>query len=365
MSTYNWKQIDILLEQLIDDDVVPGCALSIRLHDIEIYNKAYGLSEIRPNIRQATTETIWDLASITKVLCTAHLYMTWANNGQIDLESPISKWLPHAPKDVRIVDCLSHSSGYPNWRPFYSTHRRNQEHWGSPEVRESFLNRVVSTPLNGTPTVSYAYSDIGFMALCAVAEARFGKAIHVLWQEFLPAEARDGLFWGHPNAAATEDCPIRNRVIKGEVHDLNAAVLGGKSTHAGLFGTASTLTKVGSWPLQGLHGRTEHLESQTVRYFWGTKGAGSHCLGWDTPSPSGSTASNYWPKNGVGHLGFTGTSLWIAPTEELVVGFTSNRVHPNIEGGALPGAITGKKTTKYRAFRPALHHTILKILELT
>ena len=230
--------------------------------------------------------------------------MTWANNGQIDLESPISKWLPHAPKDVRIVDCLSHSSGYPNWRPFYSTHRRNQEHWGSPEVRESFLNRVVSTPLNGTPTVSYAYSDIGFMALCAVAEARFGKAIHVLWQEFLPTEARDGLFWGHPNAAATEDCPIRGRVIKGEVHDLNAAVLGGKSTHAGLFGTASTLTKVGSWPLQGLHGRTEHLESQTVRYFWGTKGAGSHCLGWDTPSPSGSTASNYWPKRGLSEFTF-------------------------------------------------------------
>ncbi len=355
----NSAEIDELLTQLVDTDTVPGCALSIRFQGEEIYNKAFGLAEIRPSIRQATTNTVWDLASITKVLCTAHLYMMWANNGQIDIMDTLKTWLPHAPEGVRIIDCLSHSSGYPAWRPFYSKYRRNFDDWGLPTTRQDMLKRVVQTPLVGTPAASYAYSDIGFLALCAVAEARFGKPIHILWQEFLPNEAKDGLFWGHPTAAATEDCPIRNKVVVGEVHDLNAAVLGGKSTHAGLFGTVSALTKSAQWSLDGYHGRRTEIESDTVRYFWQTKGVGSHCLGWDTPSGERSTASEKWPKNGVGHLGFTGASLWIAPSEELIVGFASNRVHPVVEGGAIPGAIIGPKTKRYRAFRPKLHRNIL------
>ncbi len=364
MTTYDWTEIDTLLKELVASKTVPGCALSVRLKRQEVYNNAFGLAEIRPHKRPATIDTIWDLASITKVLCTAHLYMLWANNGQIDIYDPISKWVPNAPTTVRIIDCLTHSSGYPNWRPFYSTFRRNQHDWGSIATRQSMLNKVITTPLSGVPTKKYVYSDIGFMVLCAVAEKRFGKPIHILWQEFLPIEAKENLFWGHSQAAATEDCPTRKRIIVGEVHDLNAAVLGGKSTHAGLFGTASTLTKTASWALDGYHGRSDSLEPETVKYFWETKGAGSHCLGWDTPSGEGSTASALWPKNGVGHLGFTGTSLWIAPTEELVVGFTSNRVHPRVEGGALPGVLIGPKTKRYRKFRPVLHKTILKTLGL-
>ena len=255
MSQYNWNTVEDLLTQLVDDTTVPGCCLSVRLKGNEIYNKAFGLAEIRPNPRQATVETIWDLASITKVLCTAHLYMVWANNGQINLEDSLKTWLPEAPNNVRIIDCLTHSSGYPNWRPLYSKYRRMQDQWGESDTRTTFLNRAVTTPLSGTPRLSYAYSDIGYLALCAVAEARFGKPIHILWHEFLPKEAKDGLYWGHPAAAATEDCLIRKRVVQGEVHDLNAAVLGGKSTHAGLFGSASALTSGAQWAMDSYHGR--------------------------------------------------------------------------------------------------------------
>ena len=126
MSPYEWNTVDYLLKQLIDDEIVPGCCLSIRFKGREIYNKAYGLAEIRPTLRQATTNTIWDLASITKVLCTAHLYMVWANNGQINLQDSLQTWLPEAPANVRIIDCLNHSSGYPNWRALYSKYRRTQ-----------------------------------------------------------------------------------------------------------------------------------------------------------------------------------------------------------------------------------------------
>ena len=360
MSDFKWKTVDNLLKQLVDESIVPGCCLSVRLKGTEIYNKAYGLAEIRPNLRQANVNTIWDLASITKVLCTAHLYMVWANNGQINLEDSLQTWLPEAPSNIRIIDCLTHSSGYPNWRALYSKYQRTQDQWGSLQMRKSLLQRAFTSTLTGTPRKSYAYSDIGFLALCAIAEARFGKPIHILWQEFLPSSAKEGLYWGHPEAAATEDCLIRDRIVIGEVHDLNAAVMGGKSTHAGLFGSASSLTKTAQWSLDAYHGRSNDVESTTVKYFWHTKGAGSHCLGWDTPSASGSTASDYWPKNGVGHLGFTGTSLWIAPTEELIVGFASNRVHPRVEGGALPSAIVGPKTKRYRAFRPKLHAAVLQ-----
>ena len=152
-------------------------------------------------------------------------------------------------------------------------------------------------------------------------------------------------------------------MIRGEVHDLNAAILGGKSTHAGLFGSVSALTEAAEWSLLGYHGESTDLEAESVRYFWTTKGPGSHVLGWDTPSDTGSTASDLWPRNGVGHLGFTGTSLWVAPDERLIVGFASNRVHPNVEGGAVPFAKTGPKTKAFRAFRPRLHQTILEILQ--
>ena len=172
MSEYKWDTVEELLERLVDDTTVPGCCLSVRLKGEEIFNKAFGLAELRPNPRQATVETIWDLASITKVLCTAHLYMVWANNGQINLEDSLTTWLPEAPSNVRIIDCLTHSSGYPNWRPLYSKYRRMEEQWGEPATRASFLKRAVSTPLSGTPRSSYAYSDLGFLALCVQLRKR-------------------------------------------------------------------------------------------------------------------------------------------------------------------------------------------------
>ncbi len=358
------KAISDLLESLVNDQTVPGCAISIRHSGSEILCEAYGQSEVRPNPRLTTTNTIWDLASLTKVICTAHLYLVWANNGQITLDDEICKLLPHAPEGVTIAHCLSHSSGYPNWRPFYARFSTNIQNWGTPSIRERMLHTVSSTPLDKPPGSHYAYSDIGFMTLCAYAEVRFGKPIHLLWQEYLPEDARRGLYWGHPDAAATEDCPVRRTVLKGQVHDLNAAVLGGKSTHAGLFGSVSSLTNAAQWSVRCFQGLEDSVEADIIKYFWSFRGAGTHCLGWDTPSPSGSSASKYWPLDGIGHLGFTGTSLWISPNHDLIVGFCSNRVHPTIEGGAIPNATIGPKTKSYRSFRPNLHKLVVHSLGL-
>jgi serine-type D-Ala-D-Ala carboxypeptidase len=356
-----WTKVNQLLHDAVSEGIFPGCALSIRHNSKEIHNVAFGNSEQRPSPRKATVDTVWDVASITKVLCTAHLYLKWCNDGLVDINSLIVKELPEAPDTITIADCLSHSSGYDNWRPFYSMFLSELHRWKKNAVRSKILNAAVRSKPFAIRRSMYRYSDIGYLVLCAYAEARFGKPIHLLWQEYLPEEARKGLYWGHPDAAATEDCPVRGKVIIGETHDLNAAAMGGKSTHAGLFGTVSAISSTASWALEGYHGRTEELEPDVVQYFWNYRGTGSHCLGWDTPSPSGSSASNLWPSNGVGHLGFTGTSLWIAPTENLVVAFASNRVHPIVEEGSFPGRKPHSRTIAYRKFRPQLHELIFQL----
>ena len=355
-----WSKIEQCLQEAVEQEIFPGCALSIRYRGEEVFLGGFGLAEIYPNLREADTQTIWDLASLTKVLCTAPLYLLWVNDGLMNLDDELSDLLPSVPKGVTIRNCLSHSSGYPNWRPLYSSVLDQKSSWTKGTSRKQVIKMAIETPLFAKPNFQYKYSDLGFIALCAYAEARFGKQIHILWQEYLPKDARKDLYWGHPDAAATEDCPLRRRMIIGETHDLNAAAMAGRSSHSGLFGTVSALSAAASWPLLGYQGRSDALSQTTVRHFWAARGAGSHCLGWDTPSTSGSSASASWPRNGVGHLGFTGTSVWIAPDLDLVAGFASNRVHPKVEGGSQPNAPLGPKTKAYRAFRPQLHKIIIE-----
>ena len=185
-----------------------------------------------------------------------------------------------------------------------------------------------------------------------------------LWNEYLPARAKTGLSWGCESemTAATENCPVRQRVVVGEVHDLNAAAMGGISTHAGLFGTADDACRAALWPIANLYGSSGDLRSDTIKAFWKTDIPGRHCLGWDTPSPKGSSASSYWPVSGRGHLGFTGCSIWLAPSHRIAVTFCSNRIHPIVEGGAKPSTIKHPRLLAFKAFRPKLHHLVLKSL---
>ena len=354
-----YRVVDGVVIDAIERGLTPGAAFEVRTARETLHRGAYGFAEQRPVRRTVEQGTIWDLASLTKVLCTAPLFLTWFDRGELDLSEPINEYVPGVPPEVRIADCLSHSSGYPNWRPIYAQHLRALEHWGSTEIRNSVFRSAAQTPLVGDPGTSYAYSDIGFLLLCAYAERRFGQPLHLLWKQNLPKSATEGLHWGHPDAAATENCPVRRRVIKGQVHDLNAACMGGVSSHAGLFGSCEAAARAAAWPLRNLLGIDHHLESSSVEYFWRYRGAGSHCLGWDTPSAV-SSASELWPANGVGHLGFTGCSIWIAPSLSLVAVLLSNRVHPEIPGGATPAAAKHPKTREFFQFRQSFHRSILQ-----
>jgi len=194
-------------------------------------------------------------------------------------------------------------------------------------------------------------------------EKHYSAPLEQIWKEELPVEATHGLMWGATEAAATEDCPIRKRMVVGEVHDLNAASMGGVSGHAGLFGDVRSVAAAATWPLRAYHGEIKDLSKDHISDFWKYRGAGTHCLGWDTPSVHGSSASDLWPKYGVGHLGFTGCSLWIAIEEKICVTFLSNRVHPLVEGGSTPFAPLHPRYKAFKEFRPKLHHHIWTALQ--
>ncbi|MFT4978680.1 MAG: CubicO group peptidase (beta-lactamase class C family), partial [Myxococcota bacterium] len=252
----------------------------------------------------------------------------------------------------------------PPWRPLF-LELTEQDTWGSPETREAALRLAYTVPVTSRPGVRYAYSDLGMMLLCAALEAASGQRIDKLWEAEVGPLCGGDLRWGWPaaGAAATEDCPVRGRVVVGEVHDLNTAVLGGASTHAGLFGSAESAAAAAAWQLRAWHGEAgEGLLPEVVRHFWSYAAAGSHHLGWDGVTPGGSTAGDRWPLDGVGHTGFTGGVLWVAPQQGIVAALCTNRVHPEVEGGAVPGS-TGPRTVAFRAFRPRLFTAISAALE--
>lgn len=343
----NFEALHKVIDTAVQQKIIPGGAVSVWKDNRSVDEYHMGHLEITPNNREVTEESIWDIASLTKVLGTTPIMMYLVSQGLVSLSDPIQKYLPHAPVGPTIENCLQHSSGYKNWRAYFKLSQFIKKSiWGTDAFRKQMLKRVSSDALQYESEQRHVYSDLGFMTLCAVIEEVFGgKRIDQVWEDVLPVEAKQNLMWTPkskgqevlPKIAATEMCPLRLRTIIGDVHDLNAYMLGGCSGHAGLFGRVVDVAAAGDFYLQLYHNDIcSEISRETVQKFFTSKGVGSHALGWDTPSGERTTASQLWPKNGVGHLAFTGCSLWIAPDEKVVVAFCSNFVHPKVEGGAIP-----------------------------
>ncbi|MFT5685716.1 MAG: CubicO group peptidase (beta-lactamase class C family) [Myxococcota bacterium] len=356
----SWSAVTALLEEGVSEGLFPGGAVCVRDAGEERFVAAVGQAELAPNPRSVTLSTPWDLASITKVLGTTPLAMRFVGQGLLDLDAPIADRIPDAPAGVTAAHCLSHTSGLPPWRALFET-LSDQATWGSPEVRSEGLRLARTMPVTAPPGERYAYSDLGFMLLCALLEHIGGERLDALWHREVGEHCGADLRWGWPTAAATEDCPVRGRVIVGEVHDLNTAVLGGVSSHAGLFGPVQAVAAAAAWQLRAFQGADEGLQPEVVRRFWTQKAAGSHRLGFDSPTPGVTSAGPRWPLDGVGHTGFTGGCLWVAPRQGIVAALCTNRVHPVVEGGSVPGA-TGPKTIAFRRFRPRLFTAVVDAL---
>lgn len=307
------------------------------------------------------TDTIFDLASLTKPLATTLALMGLIDKGRISLDQSlrelISKPTLKDKGDLTLRLILSHSAGFADWKPFYLDLMNYR-----PEDRKAILReRLLKEPLAYRPGKDCVYSDLGFMVLEWVIEEISGRSLKDVVNEdyYRPLSLRRTfLNGGSPGArfsrkeiAATEDCPWRGRVIQGEVHDENAYALGGYSGHAGLFGTAEDIFVIVDMLREHYSGTREDFFRQgTLKEFFRRQDIVRHCswaLGWDTPSTRGSSAGRYFSLNSVGHLGFAGTSIWMDLERDVMVIFLTNRIHPT------------RNNQKIREFRPVLHDRIM------
>jgi CubicO group peptidase (beta-lactamase class C family) len=300
-----------------------------------------------------TRETIFDLASLTKPIATTTALMLLVDQGAVALDEPVSKYLPafsERDKDgVTVRHLLCHCSGLRPWRAYHELllerERRSGERWiATPAARENVIDRTLRSGLVHEPGAAAVYGDLDFIVLGALVEAVAREPLDSFCSEriFRPLGMGDTFFApladGYSSlpdsvrrrVAATENCPWRGRILWGEVHDPNASAMGGVAGHAGLFAPAPDVMTFAQAVLDVWHGRSETLPAATLRTFLARQHLPENsdwALGWDTPTTGASSSGSYFSEQSVGHLGFTGTSLWIDLEREVVVVMLTNRVH--------------------------------------
>lgn len=314
------------------------------------WRQAFGRLTFDPAAAPAAADTVFDLASLTKVLATAPIAMQQIERGAIGLEDPVRQhigaWDGADRAGVTVRDLLAHCSGLAGHAPLYESCR----------TRAEFEAAICRSPLVYPPRAKAVYSDLGFMLLGFILEGD-----GTLAARFAAVGAQIGLvedlqfhpppLW-HPRVAPTEIDHRRGRVLVGEVHDENAWALGGTAAHAGLFGTAAAVGQCARHWLQVLAGRIGAF-TRTMAETFVTRRAdipgSSRALAWDTMLPTSSCGRRMSPR-AFGHTGFTGTSLWIDPDREIYVVLLTNRVHPTRANDAIT------------QIRPAFHDAVMEAI---
>lgn len=366
MATH--RVIQAALQSAVDDGVFPGAQLAVRRRGaLQCLLVAGRLSSEPPGL-PVQASTIYDLASLTKPLSTVTSLLLLTQRAKVALEDPVQQVLVElegAPiGQATVRDLLTHRSGLPGWRPLYERLEAADMvpglSGGNPLVKQHVLQMIRDEPLIYARGERSVYSDLGFILLGFLVERLSGMALD-LWCEgaiarplradplmFCPTTGRLQSAIDLARIAPTERDEWRKRLLRGEVHDENAAAMGGVAGHAGLFGTAESVLAVsGAW-LLAYHGNESILDGALVRQFTARQDQASRstwALGWDTPSAPSSSGSCF-SEQSFGHLGYTGTSLWIDPLCELEVVLLSNRVHPS------------RKNEKIKVFRPLIHDLV-------
>ena len=349
------------LDKAIDGAQIPGAVVLAQMPkagELMEFATVRGMAAVQPERVPMRRETVFDLASLTKPIATTTSVLLLVAEGKLELDAPVAKVLPafaeRDKEEVTLRQLLTHTSGLRPWRGFHEMllkkERKTGEEWiGTPAGRDWILDRAIRSALVHEPGTAAVYGDLDFIVLGAVVEAVSGQRLDVFCQEriFDPLELRDMRFMPQARVAdqdspvalphdrlrqiaATEDCSWRDRILWGEVHDPNASAMGGVAGHAGLFSTADDLLKFAQIWLDVWHGRSTQLPQEQVREFSrrqdGPEGS-DWALGWDTPTLGQSSSGSHFSQNSVGHLGFTGTSLWIDLDAEAIVVMLTNRLH--------------------------------------
>jgi CubicO group peptidase (beta-lactamase class C family) len=343
-----------------------------------------------PGLRALRRDDLFDVASLTKVMATTTLVAQLVHEGALALDEPVAARLAGfeagGKEAVTVRHLLAHSSGMPRWQPYFERARADRvaraaflpprERPPLASLREPFARgrelvraAVLAEPLEAPPGTRAVYCDPGFLALGFLVEQVSGAPLSRLAEEriFRPLGLTstfflDGLFPEEASALAagrtfapTERCEHRSEVNQGAVNDDNAWAMGGAAGHAGVFSNAIEVAAFGQAWLDALAGRPSLVpEGVAVEFARRDATPGStRALGWDTPSAERSSLGTRLGRRGwgaIGHLGFTGTSLWIDRNREVVVALLTNRVHPTAEN------------ERIRAFRPTFHDAVAEAL---
>jgi CubicO group peptidase (beta-lactamase class C family) len=349
-------RVDRAIEKAIERAETPGAVVLARMprdgEEIE-FAARHGHAVLRPERIPMARDTIFDLASLTKPLATATAVLWLVHDGRIALDDPVVAHLPafgeRGKERITVRHCLCHSAGLKPWRAYHEVllekeRKTGERAIGTPAAREFVIERTLRAAPVHEPGEAAVYGDLDFIVLGALVEAVTRRPLDEFCAEriFEPLGMRDTFFVrlaesgsSLPDAqrrrvAATESCPWRGRVLWGEVHDPNAFAMGGVAGHAGLFGTADDVMAFARAWLDAWHGRSSVLPAALVRE-WSRRqelppGSG-WALGFDTPTPGASSSGRYFSPSSIGHLGFTGTSLWIDLETEAVVVLLTNRIH--------------------------------------
>ncbi|QDV15837.1 Esterase EstB [Gimesia panareensis] len=327
------SEIDFVVERGLERDSMPGAVVLVGYQGKVVFLKAYGDRQVKPDKRAMTTDTVFDLASLTKPIATATSIMKLVEQGQLKLSDPVAKYIPefaaNGKQDVTIYQLLTHQGGL---IPDNSI----KDYLDGPETA---MQRIYDLKLYYQPGTRFAYTDVGFILLGDIVKRITGESVHEFslknifqplgMQEtgYLPADELK------QRAATTQERD--GHWMRGEVHDPRSYRLGGVAGHAGLFSTAEDLAVYAQMMLnQGSYKGAQVLKPETIDIM--TRGYpvvdDIRGLGWDSLSRYSSNRGDLFSRRAFGHGGFTGTAIWMDPAQDLFVIFLSNRVHPDGKG---------------------------------
>lgn len=334
-SVNSFRNLDSIVEQAIREGQVPGAVLLVWHNGEVVYRKAFGYRSLEPRRAPMSTDTIFDIASLTKVVATTTAVMQLVEQGKVRLNDPVARYIPefaqNGKRDVTVRELMTHYSGLP----------RDLDLVAPWQGREIGYSMAFASPLENPPGARFLYSDINFVTLGALVERVSG----IPFEEYCERDIFAPLQMAHtrflppaswlPKIAPTQ-YDEHDRMLHGVVHDPTARRMGGVAGNAGVFSTVDDLSKFAEAVLAGggkilsplaIEKMTSPQQPPTAQTL--------HGLGWDIDTPFSSNRGAFLPVGSFGHTGFTGTSLWIDPTTQTYIILLTNAVHPRGKGSAV------------------------------
>jgi len=349
-----FANIDSVIVCAIEDSAFPGAVVLVSKDGKVIYEKGFGHFNYDESSSEVRTTTIYDLASLTKVIVTTTAAMICIDRNLFKLNDPVYKYIPefsdNGKENILIKNLLLHNSGLPAWKKFYD---KNLD-------VDSIIKNIYQTKPDYPAETKTVYSDLGIIVLGKLIETVTEKKLDEFCNEEIFAPLKmNNTYFNPPDSVKYKIPPTeidnywRNKLIQGEVHDETSSLLGGVAGHAGLFSTAEDLSMLCRMMLdRGMYNGKQFIKSETINLFTERYSSQStRALGWDIKSATRLSAGDKFSKTSFGHTGFTGTSIWIDPERQLFVVFLTNRVYPS------------RENKKIINVRPKLHDAVIDAID--